>query len=172
LMNTGCDIVLCERETAEYIDLLTAESPDEAEGFCTRLLEENKEKLSMNRAVSGAYARCLCRFLLHKKNKSRLMDVIKRNGTIRRAVFGSLNTCKYSLIFILKRVFRQNDAELTREVLALLADNPFRDDTAKSYADRWSLNFILDETMKAPADYLNLSGESLKIIEFYNKKGV
>jgi hypothetical protein len=95
------------------------------------------------------------------------MAVIKDNDTIRRAVFGSLNTCKYSLIFILKRVFRQNDAELTREILAILADNPFRDDTAKSYADRWSLDFIVDEALKAPAEYLNLSDESLKIIQTY-----
>ena len=167
MMDIRGDILSCEREVSAAIDALTAENPAEAEKFCTLLLLENRVKTGESRAVSAAYARCICRFLLHRKNKSRLMAVIKNNDTIRCAVFGQMNTCKYSLIFIVKRVFRQNDPDLMQEVLALLAANEFRDDSAKPYADRWSLDFILSEAMKAPAEYLNLSDESLKIIQSY-----
>ncbi len=170
-MNMNDNIILYERETAAGIDALTADNPDEAEKFCTNLLAENEDKLSINKAVSAAYARCICRFLLHKKNKSRLLEIIEKNGTVRRAVFGSLNTYKYSLIFMMKRIFRQNKTELTKEILELLAANPFRDEQAKPYSDRWSLEFLLRETMKAPEDYLNLSDESLKIINYYLKEG-
>ena len=162
------DIIDSEREISAYIEGLTNNNAAEAEQFCTSLLIENEEKLSLSRAVSGAYARCICRFLLHKKNKSHLLGIIEENEIIRSAVFGKLNTYKYSLIFMMKRVFRQNKTELTNEILALLSANPFRDEQAKPYADRWSLEFLLTETMKAPEDYLNLSEESLKIIEYFN----
>jgi len=166
-MDIRGDILVCEREISAVIDALTAENPAEAEQFCALLLNENKEKLNTNRAVSGAYARCLCRFLLHKKNKSGLTETITNNETIRVAIFGQLNTYKYSLIFIMKRVFRQNDVVLTREILELIAGSPFRDETAKAYSDRWSLGFLIGEVMKAPVEYLNLSDESLKIIQSY-----
>lgn len=167
LMDISGDILIYEREMSEYIDFLTSENPSAAEKYCMRLLDENKDKLSSDRAVSRAYARCLCRFLLHKKNKSRLTETIKNNETIRRALFGYLNTYKHSLVFIMKRVFRQNDIELTKGILKLLETNPYRDENAKPYSDRWSLDFLISETMKAPADYLNLSDESLKIIKCY-----
>lgn len=170
-MDNHCDIIENERAIAAYIDGLTNNNTEDAEQFCTSLLIENEEKFSSNRAVSGAYARCICRFLLHKKNKSYLARVIEENETIRIAVFGKLNTYKYSLIFMMKRVFRQNKTELTKEILELLAANPFRDEQAKPYADRWSLEFLLTETMKAPEDYLNLSEESLKIIKKYKMEG-
>lgn len=170
-MNISDNILVCEREVSAYIETLTNESPGEAEKFCTMLLEENADKLSLNKAVSAAYARCVCRYLLHKKNKSRLGGIIADNDTIRKAIFGRLNTYQYSLIFILKRVFRRNSAALTREVLELLSNNPFRNDLAKSYAREWSLGFLIDETMKAPADYLDLSEESLKIINQFMKEG-
>lgn len=171
MMDTKSDIIENEQEIATYIDALTSESPGEAEAFCTRFLRENDEQLSLNKATSAAFARCICRFLLHKKNKSRLGDIIADNGIIRKAVFGQLNTYKYSLVFILKRVFRMGSTALTREVLELLAENPFRDEAAKSYAREWSLVFLILETMKAPADYLNLSEESLKIINKFLKEG-
>lgn len=170
-MDTKADIIENEQEIAAYIELLTNESPGEAEAFCTRFLEENDEQLSLNKATSAAFARCICRFLLHRKNKSRLGGIIADNGTIRKAVFGQLNTYKYSLIFIMKRVFRLGNTALTREVLELLAGNPFRDEAAKSYAREWSLGFLILETMKAPADYLDLSEESLKIINKFLKEG-
>jgi len=163
-MNTSDDILLHEQEISAYTDALTLENPDAAEKFCMRLLAENEDKLSLNRAVSGAYARCLCRFLLHKKNKSRLVRIIEENETIRRAVFGEMNTYKFSLIFMMKRVFRNNNVELTTEILELLKNNLFRDEQAKSYSDRWSLGFLVNEVLKAPEDYMNLSKESLKIL--------
>lgn len=166
-MNTGRDIILCEKEYAAHIEALTCENPERAEAFCALLISGNGDILSLNRAVSGAYARCLCRFLLHKKNKSRLVEIIKDNRVIREAVFGRMNTYKYSLVFMMKRVFRQNDVFLTGEILELLASNPFRDENAKPYEDRWSLGFLISETLKAPADYMNFSDESLKIIQTY-----
>ncbi len=170
-MGTMPDILQNEQELAAYIELLTNESPEEARRFCTLLLQENDEKLSINKAVSAAYARCVCRFLLHKKNKSRLGDIIADNSVIRKAIFGRLNTYKYSLVFILKRIFRLNNVLLSKEVLDLLAGNPFRDDSAKSYAREWSLQFLISETLKAPADYLDLSEANLKIINQFLKEG-
>ncbi len=166
-MITGEDIILREKDYAATIDALTCENPEQAEDFCALLISGNGDGPGPDRAVSGAYARCLCRFLLHKKNKSRLIEIIRDNRIIREAVFGRLNTYKYSLVFMMKRVFRQNDVVLTGEILALLANNPFRDEQAKPYADRWSLGFLICETLKAPADYMNLSDESLKIIQAY-----
>lgn len=171
MMDTKSDMIENEQEIAAYIELLTSEIPGEAEAFCTWFLRENDEKLSLNKATSAAFARCICRFLLHKKNKSRLGGIIADNGTIRKAVFGQLNTYKYSLVFILKRVFRMGNTALTKEVLELLTGNPFRDEAAKSYAREWSLEFLILETMKAPADYLNLSEKSLKIINQFLKEG-
>lgn len=170
-MDTMPDILQNEQKLAAAIDALTNESPEEAQCFCTRLLQENDEKLNLNKAVSAAYARCVCRFLLHKKNKSRLGNIIAENSVIREAIFGRLNTYKYSLVCIMKRVFRLNNAALTLELLELLAGNPFRDDSAKSYARAWSLDFLISESLKAPADYLNLSEDSLKIINQFLKEG-
>lgn len=171
MMETIHDIIENEQKLAAYIDELTKEHTEEGERFCTLMLEENDENLSLDKAISAAYARCLCRFLLHKKNKSRLGDIIADNSTIRKAVFGRLNTYKYSLVFMMKRVFRLNKTALTFEILELLAGNPFRDDSAKTYAREWSLHFLINESLKAPADYLNLSEDSLKIINQFLKEG-
>lgn len=165
--NISDNIIVCEKEIAGYIDLLAGENPAEAERFCSLLLKENADKLSQNRAASGAYARCICRFLLHKKTKTRLTDIIEKNDGIRRAVFGQLNTYKYSLTFIMKRVFRLNNTELTAEILTLLKNNPFRDEQSKPYSDRWSIAFLITEVLNAPADYMGLQEESLTIIHSY-----
>ena len=53
---------------------------------------------------------------------------------------------------------------LTEELLRLLAGNPYRDDSAKDYSDRWSLSFILDEALRAPDDYLDLGEENAETI--------
>lgn len=158
------DIISDEMEIKEHIQRLTSQSPVDGEEFCSELLRENAQKLSLSRAASSAYARCLCAFLLDKKNKSRLTEIIKNNRVIREAFFGQMNTYKYSIIFVLKRVLKLNDNELTREVLTLLSNNPFRDDSAKSYSDRWSLKFIIDEVRNAPVDYLNLSAKSIEML--------
>jgi hypothetical protein len=161
------DIILNERLIKENIRALNAQNPSEAERFCVELLVANDDRISESRAVSAAYARCICVFLLDKKNKSVLTEIIKNNTIIRKAFFGRMNTYKYSIIFVLKRVLKLNDIELTREVLKLISSNPFRDDSAKAYSDRWSLKFIADEVRKAPEDYLNLSEESRRILSQY-----
>lgn len=171
MMEAMADIIEDEQALAAHIDALTNESVQEGERFCTLMLQKNDEKLSLNKAVSAAYARCVCRFLLHKKNKSRLGPIIADNRVIRKAVFGRLNTYKYSLVYMMKRVFRLNNVPLTLEILDLLAENPFRDDSAKSYAREWSLHFLIHESLKAPADYLDLSEDSLKIINQFLKEG-
>lgn len=170
-MDIKADMIENEQKIAAYIDALTNESTEEAETFCTLLIQENEDELKQNKAASAALARCVCRFLLHKKNKSHLGNIIADNSIMRKAIFGWLNTYKYSLVFILKRVFRLGNAALTLEVLELLAANPFRNDRAKSYARDWSLCFLIHETLKAPADYLDLSEESLQIINQFMKEG-
>lgn len=57
--------------------------------------------------------------------------------------------------------------DIIKEVLDLLSENPYRDDSAKDYSDRWSLSFIIRETLSAPDDYLNLSEENRKLLEKY-----
>lgn len=93
-----------------------------------------------------------------------MTDVIKANPILRRAVFGQLNTYQYSLIFLMKRLFRLNDPALTEEILRLLASNPYRDDASKPYESRWSLAFLIDEVLKAPEDYLRLSQAGLELL--------
>lgn len=82
MMDTKLDIIENEQEISAYIEALTNENPGEGQAFCTLLLQENDEKLNANKAVSAAYARCICRFLLHKKNKSRLEGIIANNDII------------------------------------------------------------------------------------------
>ena len=81
------------------------------------------------------------------------------------AIFGELNTYKYSLVFLFRRLIRLNETELTEELLSLLKNNPYRDDSAKDYSDRWSLRFIIDEALRAPDDYLDLSEENKNVID-------
>ena len=74
-----------------------------------------------------------------------MTDIIQANAVLRRAIFGRLNTYQYSLIFLMKRLFRLNDLALTEEILRLLASNPYRDDASKPYESRWSLVFLIDK---------------------------
>ncbi|HZJ77542.1 MAG TPA: hypothetical protein VFD52_01895 [Clostridia bacterium] len=166
-MNACTDILANESEIKAHIQNLLAQDLQKAENFCVELILNNKDKMLHSRGVSSAYARCICTFLLDKKNKSRLVDVIKNNSIICTAFFGSLNTYKHSIVFVLKRIVRSNDVELLEQVLKLLSNNPFRDDNAKSYSDRWSLRFIIEQTKNAPGDYLKLSDESLKKLNLY-----
>ena len=65
----------------------------------------------------------------------------------------------------IKRLLRLHDPALTAELLALVQENPYRDDTAKSYESRWSLAFLIGEVLKAPEDYLQLDTESRALLE-------
>ena len=122
----------------------------------------------LNRPFSRVAAprhRICCRFLMHRKMKSRLADTLKTDDELRAAIFGELNTYKYSLVFLFRRLIRLNETELTEELLSLLKNNPYRDDSAKDYSDRWSLRFIIDEALRAPDDYLDLSEENKNVID-------
>lgn len=160
---------ISEREKAlgAEIDRLVAESAEAAENFVRELLCSVEDFNVLTAAESAAYARLVCRCLLNKKFKNRLTDCIRENETIRRAVFGFLNTYKYSLTFILRRTVRLNDINFTKELLGLLSGNRFCHAAAKPWSDKWSLDFIVEETLAAPPDYLNLTPEHEAVIRSY-----
>ena len=93
--------------------------------------------------------------------------MILENPELRKIIFGELNTYKYSVVFILKRLVKTGNTAVIREVLELLSENPYRDDSAKDYSDRWSMSFIIRETLSAPEDYLNLSEENENLLKSY-----
>ncbi|NLP47393.1 MAG: hypothetical protein GX345_00440 [Clostridiales bacterium] len=157
------------REILTHIDELTYKDTQGAKEFCLEMLEQYGQTEEISRAKSDLYAACLTVFLLHKKNKSKLTGLIFEEEAFRLAFFGRLNTYKHSIVFVLKRVLRENAPALTEEVLTLLLNNPFRDENSKPYSDRWGLKFLIDEAMKAPEDYLSLSRENLQLIERFKK---
>ena len=157
------DFLESEKELASRIEALALQDTAAAYDLaCTVAHEASLRELS--RAESSAAARLICRFLLHRKNKSRLTDCIRESEDIRKAVFGCLNTYKHSLIFLLKRVARENDLALTGEVLRLLGSNPWNDPGAPNYSDRLSVRFVAERTLAAPEDYLCLSEESRELL--------
>lgn len=160
------DICKEEKIISARIDELTDENVADGERCCTELLEINSPRFSDRRA-SAALSRCLCRFLLHKRCKNTFIKIIKENEIIRTAFFGELNTYKYSIVWILKRVIRSGDEKLLKECMDLLSKNPYRDDGAKDYESRWSLGFIVRETLDAPEEYLKITDLQQKIIEEY-----
>lgn len=158
------DVCKNEKSVSGYIDLLTSDDVKKGEEFCTRLLEKNSDRFN-ERFASASLSRCLCRFLLHKRCKNTFLTVLHDNITIKRAFFGQLNTYKYSIVWVLKRIVRLGDDEFTSECLELLKQNPYRDDTAKDYESRWSLQFIVNEVMNAPEEYLKLTDSQREILE-------
>lgn len=160
------NILQQEASLGQKMEALTFNDFEKAEAMAVSLAKET-EGLSLTPAASAAYARLICRFLLSKKCKSRLPQYLSQNEDLREAVFGRLNTYKYSLVFLLKRVLRQNDPALTREVLNLLQNNPFETPDAKPWADRWSFGFVVTEALNAPADYLNLTAENRAAAEAF-----
>lgn len=161
------DIIAREKELGLLMERLLEEDRDEAQGLAHRLAEEAEKEGELNRACSAAYARLLCRFLLSKRNKSRLTDIIREDELLRTAVFGRLNTYKYSLVFLLKRVLRLNDPDLTAQILGLIRDNPFEEKGAKAWSDRWSIDFVIAEALKAPEDYLAITPENKETAESF-----
>ena len=164
-MKTG--ISECEKTLGREIDTLVAENPEAAEKFVSEMLCSVEDFNTLTAAESAAYARLACRCLLNKKFKNRLTDCIRENDTIRRAVFGFLNTYKYSLTFILRRTVRLNDVDFTKELFELMRQNRFCHAAAKPWSDKWSMDFIVDETLAAPPDYLNLTPEHEAFIRAY-----
>ena len=158
------DFLSEEKQLCAEIEELCMTDPDSAHALIDGVIADSGEAKA-DRAQSAAVSRICCRFLMHRKMKSRLVDTLKTDDELRAAIFGELNTYKYSLVFLFRRLIRLNETELTAELLTLLKNNPYRDDSAKDYSDRWSLRFIIDETLRAPDDYLDLTDENKRIID-------
>lgn len=157
------DFLSEEKQLCAEVEELCVTDPDSAHALIDGVIADCDE--ACDRAQSAAASRICCRFLMHRKMKSRLVDTLKTDDGLRKAIFGELNTYKYSLVFLFRRLIRLNDTELTDELLSLLKNNPYRDDSAKDYSDRWSLRFIIDEALRAPDDYLDLSEENKNVID-------
>ena len=158
------DFLSEEKQLCAEVESLCVTDPDSAHALIDGVIADCGEAKA-DRAQSAAVSRICCRFLMHRKMKSRLADTLKTDDELRTAIFGELNTYKYSLVFLFRRLIRLNETELTDELLSLLKNNPYRDDSAKDYSDRWSLRFIIDEALRAPDDYLDLTDENKRIID-------
>lgn len=154
-----------EKEIGLKIDALTAENPQEALGFVLGFLEENEELFSHSRAASACVARLTSRYLMHRKNKDNMVRVIAENEYLRSVYFGRLNTYKYSLVFTAKRVMRKGDVEISREIIELIKNNPYRDDTAEDYSERFSWKFIARKILDSQEEYLKLSDEIVELLK-------
>lgn len=159
------DILNEEKATGLEIERLCMSDIEAAQAIVQEIACEALSLGDLGRAQSAAYARLICRFLLHKKCKSRLAQLLTENEMLTMAVFGKLNTYKYSIIFLLKRILRLNNTALTQKVLELIKENPFENSEAKPWSDRFSLGFIITQALEAPEDYLNLSEENRAVIE-------
>lgn len=153
-----------EKAIGLEIDALTAENPQAALEKVLGILKENEELFSHSRAVSACLARLTSRYLMHRKNKDNMVRVIAENEYLRRVYFGALNTYKYSLIFTAKRVMRKGDVELSRELIELIKNNPYRDDTAEDYSERFSWKFIAKKILDSQEEYLKLSDEIIELL--------
>lgn len=153
-----------EKQIGLEIDALTAENPQAALEKVLGILKENEELFSHSRAVSACLARLVSRYLMHRKNKDNMVRVISENEYLRRVYFGKLNTYKYSLIFTAKRVMRKGDVELSRELIELIKNNPYRDDTAEDYSERFSWKFIARKILDSQEEYLKLSDEIVELL--------
>lgn len=153
-----------EKQIGLEIDALTAENPQAALEKVLGILKENEELFSHSRAVSACLARLVSRYLMHRKNKDNMVRVISENEYLRRVYFGKLNTYKYSLIFTAKRVMRKGDVELSRELIELIKNNPYRDDTAEDYSERYSWKFIARKILDSQEEYLKLSDEIIELL--------
>lgn len=162
------DFLSEEKGLCAEVESLCMTDPDSAHALIDSVISDCGEVKS-DRAQSASVSRVCCRFLMHRKMKSRLVDTLKTDNDLRKAIFGELNTYKYSLVFLFRRLIRLNETELTQELLTLLENNPYRDDSAKDYSDRWSLRFIIDEALRAPDDYLDLSEENKNVIDEVRK---
>ena len=122
-----------EKLLGAQIDALTEENPDNAM-LTAQQLAQTALQNKLSSAESAACARLICRFLLHRKNKSRLVNYIRESEAIRKAVFGCLNTYKHSLIYLTKRIIRENDCSLTSEIISLMQGNQYNNPAAKPYS--------------------------------------
>ena len=154
-----------EKNIGLEIDAMTAENPAAAVEFAVNILKENEELFSHSRAVSACLARLVSRCLMHRKNKDGMIKALSENAYLRRVYFGRLNTYKYSLIFTAKRVMRKGDVEISREIIDLIKNNPYRDDTAEDYSERFSWSFIAKKILDSQEEYLKLSDEIIELLK-------
>ncbi len=153
----------------QEIDRLCETDLEQASRFVSEILSQACETEQKNPAVSAALAGCICRFLLHKKMKTRIIATLLTQPLLTRVLFGELNSYKYSLVFLLKRIVRHGDAAFLEWVLQLLQGNPYRDDSAADYAAQWSFGFLLREMQKAPPEYLQCSPECRAVLEKFEE---
>lgn len=154
-----------EKKIGLEIDAMTAENPQAAVDFIVNFLKENEALFSHSRAVSACLARLTSRCLMHRKNKDGMIKALSENAYLRSVYFGSLNTYKYSLIFTAKRVMRKGDVEISREIIELIKNNPYRDDTAEDYSERFSWRFIAKKILDSQEEYLKLSDEIIALLQ-------
>lgn len=154
-----------EKQLGLEIDSLTAENPAAAVDFVVSFLKENEALFSHSRAVSACLARLASRCLMHRKNKDGMIKVLSENAYLRSVYFGKLNTYKYSIVFTAKRVMRKGDVEISREIIELIKNNPYRDDTAEDYSERFSWNFIAEKILDSQEEYLKLSDEIVDLLK-------
>ena len=158
------ELIENEKQLGLEIDALTAEKPSAAVDFVVNILRENEELFSHSRAVSACLARLVSRCLMHRKNKDGMIKALSENAYLRSVYFGKLNTYKYSLIFTAKRVMRKGNVELSREIIGLIKNNPYRDDTAEDYSERFSWKFIAKKILDSQEEYLKLSDEIIELL--------
>ena len=158
------ELIENEKNIGVEINAVTAENPQAALEKVLGILKENESLFSHSRAVSACLARLVSRYLMHRKNKDNMVRVIAENEYLRRVYFGELNTYKYSLIFTAKRVMRKGDVELSRELIELIKNNPYRDDTAEDYSERYSWKFIAKKILDSQEEYLKLSDEIVELL--------
>lgn len=154
-----------EKQIGLEIDALTAENPAAAVDFVVNILKENEELFSHSRAVSACLARLVSRCLMHRKNKDGMIKALSENEYLRLVYFGKLNTYKHSLIFTAKRVMRKGNVEICREIIDLIKNNPYRDDTAEDYSERFSWKFIARKILDSQEEYLKLSDDIIALLK-------
>ena len=94
------DFLSEEKQLCAEIEELCVTAPDSAHALIDGVIADCGEAKA-DRAQSAAASRICCRFLMHRKMKSRLTDTLKTDDELRKAIFGELNTYKYlSLIHI------------------------------------------------------------------------
>lgn len=143
--------------------LAAADEPQNGLSLAVGLAERAWENIG--RGESASVARCITAFLLHKQCKSLLVPFLRENPRLTEALFGRLNTYKYSMVFMLKRVMHAGEEELSRRIISLIVSNPFRDDSARAYSEKWSLSFILGEILAEDREYLRISPQLYGEIE-------
>lgn len=153
-----------ERAVIEKMLALAAEEGDEALELSLALLKNHPSK-AITRGESASVARCITAFLLHRQRKSQLVSLLREQTELCEAIFGELNTYKYSMIFMLRRVMHSGDEDSALRILRLIKENPYRDDLAKDYSEKWSYEFILRELSEDSGEYLRLSDAFKSVLE-------